>query len=228
MNKSKKRSMMIVLCCILIFVFSSNVFSESFIEPHITMEDILSSEIKTVYISKEMTFVPQGEIAPFAAGNFPITTRVTISQSSSNGTKLCDDAEGVFANIGNTVLSFIPGIPAMRVSQILSVLSLLPNETDYTQARTYKSYINYVKNGQAKWANGSYNTYIQSGKRNYYKHIYGAKKLSSGHWSTNAKDYNDAPAYVITGNYYNNSDSWFHSQANTLIQTENFVRDLPW
>ena len=175
-----------------------------------------------------MRFVPQSGLLPFAAGDFPITTRVTVSQSSSNGTALCDSTEGLFANIANTLLSFTQGIPAMRVSQILSVLSLVPNETDYAQARTYRSYINYIKNGQAKWANGSYNTYIQSGKRNYYKHIYGAKKLSSGNWATNAKDYNDTPAYVITGNYYNNSDSWFHSQANLLIQTENFVRDLPW
>lgn len=103
------------------------------------------------------------------------------------------------------------------------------NGNSYTQAKTFYSYVQYLKLGQAKWSDDpGYANYVTSGKRNYYKHVLSGKRGSNGQWTTETRDYLESPAYVMKGLYYDKSVSWFKEQARQRIANLNPLIDLPW
>lgn len=117
----------------------------------------------------------------------------------------------------------------MRISQIFSVVSLAVSNNQYSQAQTFRSYVDYRKEGQAKWSNDkAYSTWVMSGRREYYKHVLAAKRTKTGKWTTKTRDYLSAPARVDKGTYYLKSDTWFKEQARQRILTTNLLDDLPW
>lgn len=198
-------------------------------EQPISMKDINSDKVETIYLSDETVFVPEkiSDIT-YTFGKYPIYTRIQTTKSASNGVAVCSSKTGKYSSIASFALSFFKNVPAMRISQIFSVVSLAVDSNQYSQAKTMKSYIDYRKNGQARWADESYSTYVCSGRREYYKHVLAAKKNANETWSTKTKDYTDKPAAVDQGNYYKNSDSWFKEQARQRIQTGSILMDLPW
>lgn len=197
----------------------------------ITMEDINSSETKTIYTSEETVYWPDSkQLSTKASGEYPIYTRVKTTQSSSNGTIQQSSKTGLFASIASTVLSFkLTGVAGMTVSAILSAVGVAASEEQYVQTRTFISYIDYEKHGQARWSNEStYSTWVVSGKRNYFKHVQGGTQNSSGNWELYVKNYTSSPAKTLTGVYYNNADSWFKDQSYQRIQTGQILFDTPY
>lgn len=227
----KKRMISFFLTLVIFFSMSISAFaSDDSSVPPITMEDINSDETKVIYTSEESVFYPDpSEAMPLTYGTYPIYTRVIIRQSSSNGIIECDSAIGTYASIAAIALSFFGGVPAMTVSTILSVVGLVAGTNTYTQAKTFKSYVSYQKQGEARWADESYYTpWVFSGKRDYYKHVLGATRNSSGLWTTKSKDYLDSPQKTDIGFKYNNSDSWFREEARQRCLTQMILDDLPW
>jgi len=214
----------------IIFASSSNVYADNNThnseKSKITMEDINSSEVKIIYTSQETVLF--GNKSGLRAV-YPIYTRVQVVQSSSNGITERGNRIGIFSSISSFALSFISGITAMTVSQILSAVSLVVSNTSYVQSRTFTSFVQYQKSGQARWADQTaYTSWVVSGVRNYYKHILGAKQLSNGQWATHTRDYLESPARIDKGMFYDNTDNWFKTQASQRIQTGQFLFDLPW
>lgn len=192
------------------------------------MNDILSSEEKTIYTSEETLFYLEDGIAPYS-GQYPISTRVRTIQSSSNGIKEKDSAIGNFSSIASIALSFVSFPGSMTVSTIFSVVGMAASASTYSQAKTYVSYVQYQKQAEAKWADdSSYSPWVFSGKRNYYKHVLAGTRNSSGKWTTKTHDYLDTPAYTAIGSYYNKSDTWFKEEARQRIQNGLILTDLPW
>lgn len=208
-----------------VFAYENTMNSES-----ITMEEIYDEEEREIYISDETLFYNNSsKSAQRSYGTYPISTRVRVVQSSSNGMIECDNAIGTFSSIASIALSFIPGVSAMTVSTIFSVVGIVAGQNQYSQAITYKSYIDYQKQGEAKWADEStYTPYVYSGKRNYYKHVMATKMNSNGTWTGKVYNYTSTPARTDTSTYYNNSDSWFKNQAYDRCVSGLILYDLPW
>lgn len=206
------------------------------LEAHITMSDIYSKETEIISVSDVSAFMPEKEngiepqmVPKKVSGKYPIYTIVVTEKSSSAGLKLCSSKVGTYASIASFALSFISGVPAMRVSQILGAVSLAVGGDTYTQAKTFISYIEYRKKGEARWSNfKSYNTYVMSGKRNYYKHVLGGKRKSNLQWTTKTRDYLDKPAKVVKGTFYDKPNSWYKEQARQRLLTGSMLIDLPW
>lgn len=194
----------------------------------ITIDDIYNPEPVTIYISDESIYFPNGPISK-AYGTYPIYTRVRVVQRSSNGLIERDSKLGTYASIASIALSFAGYAPAMTVGTILSVVGLFAGSSTYVQGKTYTSYVEYVKNGEAKWSDDpAYSTWVASGKRDHYKHVLGGKQNDNGQWTTSTKDYLSSPVSVDIGSFFNNSDSWFKTQAEQRIQSGLFLDDLPW
>lgn len=172
MKKNKLVSMF--MCVIVIFAAlpihatnPSKIYDEK-----VTMDDINNSKLVTIYISDETLFfldnlLSNGKINPMRYGSYPIYTRVRVVQSSSNGLIERDSKLGTYSSISSIVLSFSGYAPAMTVSTILSVVDLVVGNSTYVQGKTYISYVQYVKNGEARWSNDSaYSTCSQVVKCN--------------------------------------------------------------
>ncbi len=213
----------------LIMVFSVSISSFAYI-PHITMEDINSGETKVIYTSEEAVFYPDpNEIRPLTIGTYPIYTRLRTIQGSSNGIIECDSEIGNYASIASIALSFFGSVPAMTVSTILSVVGLIASQNTYAQAKTFKSYVTYQKQGEARWADETnYLPWVFSGKRDWYKHVLGATRNSSGIWTTKSTDYLSSPAATDIGMKYNNSEAWFLEEARQRCVAQLILDDLPW
>lgn len=198
--------------------------------PTITMDDIYSEETVVIYVSDETAFYPDPSTAtPMTYGTYPIYTRVITTKSSSSGIILRDSVLGTYASIAGTALSFISGILPMTVSAIISATQLYVSSSDYVQVETYTSYIRYVRRGEARWADEStYTPWIYSGKEETYKHVLSAKKLSTGLWSTETKDYTDEPALIKVGMNYGQPDSWFKQQAYERCIIMDLYDEMPW
>lgn len=227
-----KKMVSIAVCFSLLLSYSAGAINQNPETDNdsgsITMNDILTPEKKTIYISDETLFYPGNNIVP-NSGQYPISTRVRVVQSSSNGLIEEDSAIGTYASIGGIALSFVKFTGSIVVSTIFSVVGLVASPNTYCQAKTFTSYVQYQKQGEAKWADDSaYSAWVLSGKRDYYKHILGGTRNSNGQWTTKSYDYLDSPAHTDIGLYYNNSDSWFKDQANQRIQNGLMLFDLPW
>lgn len=117
----------------------------------------------------------------------------------------------------------------LPVATILSVAGIAAGNSTYVQAKTFTSYVQFIKKGEARCSDvSSYTAFVFSGKRNHYKHVLGGKKNRSGKWVMNIHNYLDAPAYVQSGRYYNQSDSWFKEQAKQRLLSGGRLDDMPW
>jgi hypothetical protein len=213
----------LLLSCQTISAESITQFQES---NSVTLADINRIDSTVVYTSDEsISFGVKGKLRAV----YPIYTRVQVVQSSSGGLIERSNKLGTFSSISSFALSFIPGIVSMTVSQILSAVSIAVTSSTYVQSKTFTSYVQYQKNGQARWADQSaYSNWVISGKRNHFKHVLGGKLLSNGQWSTSTRDYLDTPAITDNGLYYDDANSWFTTQASQRIQTGQMLVDLPW
>lgn len=221
---------MIAMSALLIMVNGFTVAAEMSKES-VTMEDINMNGEKTISISEESVYYPKDRSSNNikSKGKYPIYSRVITTQSSSNGIKQCASKTGVYSSIASFALSFVPGIKAMTVSQIFGAVSLAVSNEQYTQAKTFKSYVDYRKEGQAKWSNDkTYSTYVYSGKRNYYKHVLAAIRKSGNKWTTKSRDYINSPSKIVKGNYYDKNEKWFKNQATQRIQNGIILDDVPW
>lgn len=196
----------------------------------VTMEDICDNTKKVIYVSDETLFYPiKEEQINRLAGQYPIYTRVSVDQSSSNGLIERASKFGTYISIASFALGFIKGVPGMTVSTILSIVGLAVSSSTYVQAKTYTSYVQFLKKGEARWSDSpSYYTYVYSGKRNHYKHVLGGNKNSLGQWTTYTEDFLDSPCKVDKGNFYDNSNSWFKEQAHQGLLTGYILDDMPW
>lgn len=225
-----KKKLILILSALFVMINGISVGAE-ISDKQVTMDDINTSGEKTIAISEESVYYSKNSILNKvrSKGKYPIYARVITTQSSSNGIKQCSSKTGTYSSIASFALSFIPGIKAMTVSQIFGAVSLAVGNEQYSQAKTFKSYIDYRKEGQAKWSNDkAYSTYIYSGKRNYYKHVLAGKKNKDNKWTTKMKDYITSPSKTIKGNYYGQSDKWFKKQATQRIQNGLILDDVPW
>ena len=194
-----------------------------------SIEDIYSSEEKTIYVSEEIVHSTKDGMQLYTYGKEPLTTRVRTVQSSSNGLIESGSAVGNYADIASYILSFIPGIPSMTVSAIFSTVNLIASADQYSQAKTYYSYVQYIRQGEAQWADESgYTPWVFSGKRDYYKHVLAAIQRTDGRWTTETKDYLASPARTDKGVYYDYDNSWFHEQARQRAWSRSALYDLPW
>ena len=224
-----KRFISIMICFAMLLSATQIYASDYDLCDSAYMEDILSQEEKILYESEETIFYPNSDSANMKSGVYPIYTKFRTTQSSSGGLSQCDSATGVLSGVGAIVLSFWGGVPGMAVSTILSIVGIAASSNQNVQAVTYKSHIEYQKQGMARWSDEpAYTAWVISGKRNYYKHIMGAKLNSNGQWTTNTKDYLDSPASVAQGQFYNNSESWFKDQAYQRCQTGSLLLDYGW
>lgn len=222
--------MVMILSSNVIPAFAKNNTLDYIFSDHVTLEDIYAEGEKILYTSEVSEYYQiNSETSIRSTGQYPIYTRVQTSQSSSNGLKQCSSKTGTYSSIASYALSFVKGIPAMRISQIFGAVSLAVGSDQYSQAKTFYSYVSYRKEGQAKWSSDNgYSTKVMSGKRNYYKHVMAGKKLSNGKWTTKTKDYLSSPAKTITGTYYTKSNSWFKEQAKQRLLTGSILDDIPW
>lgn len=229
----KKRIFAILLCMTLLFstTIAHATNNESYKEnPSITMDEINSSATELVYMSDETLFWPDpANLLNRSFGTYPISTRVTIQSSSSNGILEQDSQVGNYASIASLGLSFSGIAPLMTVSTILSVVGLVASQNTYVEAKTFISYQQFRKQAEARWADESvYTACAVSGLRNYYKHVLGATENAQGKWTTKSRDYLDTPCKVIKGSFYNNTDTWFKQQASERLQSGSMLLDIPW
>ena len=232
--KKYKIILLLIFFLVVSTTFSSPVFAVGNEIPDnldsVTLEDINDNAKKIIYESDETLFYPiEGKQVNRLAGQYPIYTRVRVEQSSSNGTTERANKLGTYSSIASTLLGFIKGVPAMAVSNILSVVGLAASSSTYVQARTYTSYVQFLKKGEARWSNSSsYSPYVYSGKRNHYKHVLGGRRSSTGQWTTKSYDYLSTPVKIDKGNFYDNSNNWFKEQAQQRLVTGNTLDDMPW
>lgn len=74
------------------------------------MQDINSTETKTLSISDESLYYPESAQTRASNKKYPIYTRVVKKRSSSSGVHLCSSKAGTFSSIASLSLSFIKGI----------------------------------------------------------------------------------------------------------------------
>lgn len=234
-KKSKVKKIAFILLCV--FSFSSiNVNAYDNInrktKDSVKIEYIFDEEIKEIYVSEitEMSIDKHARLnlnAPLM--EYPIYTRVVVTQSSSKGLIERDSKTGFYASIASISLSFSKYALAMKVSTILSVVGLIASANTYTTAKTFTSYVEYRKSGQAKWSDDpAFSTWVLSGQRNHYRHVLGATQNISGTWTTHTTDFLSEPSYVEQGNFFYYSDSWFKQQAYERLTNYSFLDDLPW
>lgn len=156
-------------------------------------------------------------VQPFAYGEGSPVARIVTSISHSNGLSATGYKSGTFSSIASLLLSFVPGIPAMKVSQILSSVGLIASGNDQVIAQTFTSQRYTYRDGQARWSSDPnsdsyYAMYFRTGKVETFRHIYGAVwDETTNSYKTSSYDYT-APSLVETTTNYNQSDSWLMNQ----------------
>ncbi|MGI5971727.1 MAG: hypothetical protein ACOX7P_08400 [Oscillospiraceae bacterium] len=234
-----KKMISLFLCSILVFSLITNVFaadapsasegiSAADITPEsVTKEDLYLTDPITLYTSPEVAYTPKN---PTKAGVYPIYSRYRLEQSgSSNGLIERDNQIGNYISIASIALSFSGYAPAMTVATIFSIVGLAVSQNTYSNAKTYTSYVQYTKYGESRWSDETnYTAMVLSGRRNHYKHVLAATKNSSGQWTSDTEDFLDTPCTVESGNYYNNSGSWFIQESATRFVAGEVLYDLPW
>jgi len=129
----------LLLSCQTISAESITQFQES---NSVTLADINRIDSTVVYTSDEsISFGVKGKLRAV----YPIYTRVQIVQSSSAGIIQRSSIFGTFSSIASFGLSFISGIAAMTVSQIISAVNIVVTSSTYVQSITFTSYVQYQK-----------------------------------------------------------------------------------
>ena len=168
-------------------------------------------------VIQEIYPVESMSVQPFAYGDGYPVARIVTSISHSNGLSETGYKSGTFSSVASLLLSFVPGIPAMTVSQILSSVGLIAGSNDQIVAKTFTSQRYTYRDGQARWSSDPnsdsyYAMYFRTGKVETFRHIYGAVwDETTNSYKTKSYDY-PSPSLVETTANYNQSDSWLMNQ----------------
>lgn len=212
----------------MMFLFPCQVFAAEIIYPEITMEFIESDKAIVVYTSDETIHYPPYGASARTHGNYPLYTKYQEVVIPSGGMMEVDSQVGNLLSVGSLLLSFAGHAEAMAVSAILSALGLVFSQNTYVQAKTYISYINYQKQGLARWVDETnFTEWVYSERQEFYKHVMGGFLDDMGHWNTYTEDYLKEPCNVREGYYYNNSIDWFKNKAYECAVAETIFLDIP-
>ncbi len=208
--------------------------------PHkeiITPRKVISSEEQAIVLPEVTTgIISKENISGFSTNSYGVgypIGRLRLTESSSNGIIQQSSKVGAYVSIAGIALSFASGIPAMTVGTILSAVGLVASGNTEVKSITYISYKYYYKNGEARWSSDPnsdkyFHLTYKVGKRDTYKHILGAKKNSSGLWTTSTKDYLSAPAKSQPSTHYGYNASWLISQAETRLLAGDQYIEYGW
>lgn len=160
--------------------------------------------------------------------------RVKTWVTASDGYIRTGYKKGTYSSIASTALSFAPGIPAMIISAILNVVSMVVAASDTVSGETLVTYRYFYRDGEARWTSDPnqdqyWHLGIRTEKRETYKHVIGGKQNKSTLiWTFNIKNYNTTPAKTETSFNYTMSNDWLVSEGKARVATGNTLNECPW
>lgn len=161
-------------------------------------------------------------ITPMSTGEGYVIGRVKSWQTASNGSIRVGYKQGMLSAIASFILSFIPGVASMTVSQVLSAVSITASMSDTVSGETLIDYRYKYRDGEGRWSSdpdqtGYWHLGFRTGQRETFKHVIGGKlNKTTMRWTYSVKNYDAAIRIEQTPNY-TQSNAWLAEQGRQYV-----------
>lgn len=173
-------------------------------------------------------------VSPMTYGVGHVIGRSRSWMTASNGWVRKGYAQGTLSAIGALALSFVPGVGAMTVATILSVVSIVASNSNTVKGETLITYRYLYRDGEGRWSSdpntsGYWHLGYRTGRRETYRAVTGGRlNPVTQIWTISTHSYNTAPCAATNTPNYTQSNSWLASKGRAYVLTGNMYSETSW
>lgn len=188
----------------------------------------------TTQIYVRPTAIGGHAVTPAAYGQGYVIGRARSWMTASNGYVRKGYSSGTLSAIGAMLLAFVPGVAAVSVSTILSIVSIVASSSNTVSGETLVSYRYLYRDGEGRWSSdpntsGYWHLGYRTGRIETYKCVIGGRRNPTTYiWTFSTKNYNTSPATATNSPNYTQSNTWLASKGQSYVTAGTSYIETSW
>lgn len=173
-------------------------------------------------------------VSPMTYGKGYVIGRARAWMTASNGWVRKGYTQGTLSAVGAVALAFVPGVAAMTIATILSVVSIVASSSNTVKGETLVTYRYLYRDGEGRWssdpnASGYWHLGYRTGRLETYKAVTGGRlNPVTKIWTITTKNYNSSPATATNTPNYGQSNSWLAKKGASYVTASVMYSETSW